>query len=77
MNEQDREAFAAMSVGEALVERALLRRCEPCFQQGVITPHPLATGHPDGACPVCGAPTTIQALPSVLAVPGAANLLGA
>jgi hypothetical protein len=53
---------------EATLDRTILRRCAPCFERGVITPHPLATGHPDGACPACGAPTATEILPTIVAV---------
>lgn len=65
---------------EATLDREVLRRCEPCFQAGVITPHPRATGHPDGACPKCGAPSVVEVLPTVIAdvdPDAAAQLLGA
>jgi hypothetical protein len=53
---------------EADLDRVVLRRCQPCFDNGVITPHPLATGHPDGQCPTCGAPTVAgEPLPTIKA----------
>jgi hypothetical protein len=74
---------AVMTVGvvyEATLDRTVLKRCAPCFARGVITPHPLATGHPDGSCPACGAPTATEALPTILATvdqAAAEALLGA
>lgn len=65
---------------EATLDRVVLKRCEPCFEQGVITPHPLAIGLPDGACPRCGAPTRTEALPTIVAQvdpDAAAQILGA
>lgn len=60
--------FVVTSAAEGTLERTILRRCAPCFERGVITPHPLATGDPDGSCPACGAPTAIEALPTMFAV---------
>ncbi len=52
------QGFTPVIRPEGTMDRSILRRCTPCLDNGIVTPHPLATGDPDGSCPKCGAPSS-------------------